>query len=613
MYESEIEFSIQAARSAGDFLRHEFHRGLTEEADLRADEILFGLLGSKFPAYGYRSEELGAKTLPRDAAGHLWLVDPQDGSSAAMRGFRGAAVSIALLRAGLPVLGVVHAYCAPDDRGDTFWWAEGLPTIFRNGIAIKRTWPAGPSLQHTALVSQDADAKPELNAKLVHPMRFRAVPGIAYRLALVAAGEAEIAVSVNRPAGWDLAGGHGILSGSGGDLFTVDGHPIRYDPHGSVGIASSSACFGGSPNFVEALRTRAWESLLDPRQGHAAAERLCFLVPGKTVADADRLARAHGCLLGQIAGDSLGSLVEFQNAKSIQSKYPDGPRFLSDGGTWSTIAGQPTDDSELALALARSIVHEGKYNIDSAARAYSHWYESQPFDIGSATRQALSAASRGPAAAHAAANSESQANGALMRVSPLGIFGAALDSRQNFASGSSDASLTHPHRVCREASGIMSAAIAHAIHSGCSPTELHAFAIALAKSMDVCEGVANALADAAGKPPHDFISLAGWVLVAFQNAFYRLLHASSLEEGIVDTVRHGGDTDTNAAIAGSLLGAVHGRGAIPFQWFDRLVTCRPIQGLAPVKRPRPPQYWPVDALALAERLLAAGNETRGVI
>jgi ADP-ribosylglycohydrolase len=55
----------------------------------------------------------------------------------------------------------------------------------------------------------------------------------------------------------------------------------------------------------------------------------------------------------------------------------------------------------------------------------------------------------------------------------------------------------------------------------------------------------------------------GWVLIALQNAFWQLLHAATLEEGVIDTISRGGDTDTTAAIAGALLGAVHGRQAIP--------------------------------------------------
>ena len=72
----------------------------------------------------------------------------------------------------------------------------------------------------------------------------------------------------------------------------------------------------------------------------------------------------------------------------------------------------------------------------------------------------------------------------------------------------------------------------------------------------------------------------------------------------MDTVHRGGDTDTNAAICGALLGAVHGRGAVPERWVDRLLNCRPKEGNPNVYRPRPECYWPVDALELAERLVS---------
>lgn len=95
----------------------------------------------------------------------------------------------------------------------------------------------------------------------------------------------------------------------------------------------------------------------------------------------------------------------------------------------------------------------------------------------------------------------------------------------------------------------------------------------------------------------------GWVRLALQNAFYQLLHAKTLEEGVVDTVMKGGDTDTNAAIAGALLGAVYGRSAIPRQWQQMVLSCRPMKGLKNVHQPRPRPLWPVDALELAEQLL----------
>lgn len=124
-----------------------------------------------------------------------------------------------------------------------------------------------------------------------------------------------------------------------------------------------------------------------------------------------------------------------------------------------------------------------------------------------------------------------------------------------------------------------------------------------AEERHVDESVLEVLLTARQGPPADFKHQQGWVLLAFQNAVYQLLHAPSLEEGLVDTVMRGGDTDTNAAIAVALLGAVYGRSAIPAQWADAVLSCRPDEGLPRVHKPRPECFWPVDVLELAERLL----------
>ena len=95
------------------------------------------------------------------------------------------------------------------------------------------------------------------------------------------------------------------------------------------------------------------------------------------------------------------------------------------------------------------------------------------------------------------------------------------------------------------------------------------------------------------------------MLIAVQNAFYQLLNAPDAVEGVVRTVRSGGDTDTNGAITGALLGAVYGREAWPEQWQAMVLSCRPLHGVTPTRQPRPAAFWPADALQLAERLLVA--------
>jgi ADP-ribosyl-[dinitrogen reductase] hydrolase len=180
------------------------------------------------------------------------------------------------------------------------------------------------------------------------------------------------------------------------------------------------------------------------------------------------LDRAVGCLLGQVAGDSLGSLVEFRTPDDIARQYPDGVRDLADGGTWKTIAGQPTDDSELALDLARTLAGRKTWSSQAVAAAYGGWYASRPFDIGSTTAQSLSAAasarSKKAEAAQAAADRASQSNGALMRCAPIGIW--ARDAAEAAAAARADAALSHPHPVCQAASAAFVAAITTAVGGG---------------------------------------------------------------------------------------------------------------------------------------------------
>lgn len=312
--------------------------------------------------------------------------------------------------------------------------------------------------------------------------------------------------------------------------------------------------------------------------------------------DPNTLSRAQGCLLGQLAGDALGGLVEFNTPEQIRSKYPHGVRELADGGTWGTIAGQPTDDSEMALILARMLVKHRRYDAEQAREAYLFWLHSGPFDCGNTVSCGL----RGR---H---DLESQANGAMMRISPLGIFGTNHDLAQVSEWAQQDAALTHPHKVCLQANALYATAIAYAINSGKDSREIYKKVQKWAAKMKVEAPLMETIVDACTSLPADYISQQGWVLIAFQNALWHLLHAASLEEGVVDTVMRGGDTDTNAAIAGALLGAVYGVDAVPSQWRDKVLSCRPEAGRH-VRHPRPECFWPVDALQIAQCLVAGGQ------
>jgi ADP-ribosylglycohydrolase/fructose-1,6-bisphosphatase/inositol monophosphatase family enzyme len=582
------------------------------------------------PGWGYRGEETRFRA-PAPGQTHIWLVDPNDGTAAMQEGFRGHAISIGLLHDREPVLGVVYAVDAPDDGGDLFAWAEGCGPLLRNGRPVPpRRWPGALEPDGVVFVSQGADRQPYGNLQCVKPARFRDVPSIAYRLAL-AAVEGVAAVSLNGPGDYDYGAGHALLRGAGGLLVNQRGEEVTYDQEGN---SHTTNCFGGDPKVVVELAKRPWGQVRGSGFGIAAPPAdlgpvaPVRLQPGRLVHNDAVLRRAQGCLLGQLAGDSLGALVEFQPAGSIVRSYPEGgPSELADDGPHSIMAGQPTDDSELALLLARSLVRKGGFDAGDVASLYASWFHGwlhaegagaascshpgcRPFDFGGATAQALEPVRPhhlvGNSAAitcRSSANPGSQANGALMRVSPIGIWGWQLPSAEVDEAARADASLTHPHPICQAASGLFAATIAHAVAEGGTPTEVYGWALAWARERDVPEPVMAALQHAATSPPDDYMHQQGWVLIALQNAFYQLVNAPGAAEGVVRTVRSGGDTDTNGAICGALLGAVYGREAWPEQWRAMVLSCRPLHGVTPALRPRPAAVWPTDALQLAERLL----------
>ena len=270
-------------------------------------------------------------------------------------------------------------------------------------------------------------------------------------------------------------------------------------------------------------------------------------------------------------------------------------RELADGGVWDTLAGQPTDDSEMALALARSLIRNGEFSLNDIRAAYVRWYESGPFDIGHTTRCGLTGRPM----------TESQGNGALMRISPLGIFGWKSKPEELAKLAAADATLTHPNTICQQVSGLYAAAIAAAVREGHGPQTLYERIIGWAIAWNVDPAIAERIKLAQTHRPAQYSRQMGWVLIAFHNALYELLHAPTLEQGVIETVRCGGDTDTNGAICGALLGAIYGREAVPGQWVEKVVTCRPSAQNA--RRPRPTEYWPHDALGLAEQLAEAGT------
>lgn len=191
-----------------------------------------------------------------------WVIDPNDGTSDFLKGRKGSAISVGLLRDSVPVLGVVYAPVTEDLGPDCIAWAEGLPHLLRNGqtvvVNLSQQCLAASSF---VMVSAAAASKPQLNAELCAPGQFLAMPSIAYRLARVAAGDGVCAVSLYPLSAHDVVAGHALLRASGGVLLNQDGQPISYRAEADM-TTVSQRCFGGAPQACTTLQQRDWTGVL---------------------------------------------------------------------------------------------------------------------------------------------------------------------------------------------------------------------------------------------------------------------------------------------------------------------------------------------------------------
>ena len=271
-------------KEAGDRLiaeraRPEGRRGAADSAPVDA-EIELHLRTALLAAWPARfvGEELGVLPCPAHASPEqqrtCWLVDPHDGTRDFLRGLGGSSVSVALLDDGHPVLGVVYAPMPPDRGPDLIAWAKGAGPVRRNGISIHQATDHAPdhALDHAiapaladrklapgshVLMSTSASQRSEASAALVAPANFIPMTSIAYRLARVAAGDAVATLTLHGARSWDIAAGHALLLGAGGELYDESGSPVCYGSHGEGRV---KACFGGAPSAALELVSRkaAW-------------------------------------------------------------------------------------------------------------------------------------------------------------------------------------------------------------------------------------------------------------------------------------------------------------------------------------------------------------------
>ena len=280
---------------------------------------------------------------------------------------------------------------------------------------------------------------------------------------------------------------------------------------------------------------------------------------------------AANVLLGLACGDALGRPVEFKSADAIAAQHGTVTEMLGDG-THGQPAGTVTDDTDLALCIARSLVDNEAFDGQDVAERFHEWYESGPFDIGLMTADALREFGRGTSWRDAGRNvwqhrqeGSNAGNGSVMRCAPYAIALADdLDSLVHMSKQSS--AITHYDPRCTYGCAILNLTIAGFLRGESEP-----LATALDRvDSDAPDELVEALRVIPDLIDEEQLRTTGYVVHTLQTALHDALTAESAEDAIVTAVNRGGDTDTVGAVTGAIAGARFGGQSLPDQWLATL-------------------------------------------
>jgi ADP-ribosyl-[dinitrogen reductase] hydrolase len=277
--------------------------------------------------------------------------------------------------------------------------------------------------------------------------------------------------------------------------------------------------------------------------------------------------RAIGSVLGLALGDAVGAPFEFRRASQIPSPLP---AFEL---TWMGLPpGTTTDDTAMARNLIRSLIECGELDTADVLRRHVEWLATDPPDVGNLTRRVLSRIRDGAADAareyvEQRGPEVSAGNGSVLYCAPLGV-AYANRPRMLHELAPALSGVTHWDQRCRTACLAVTLTTASLIR-GEEPREAVVTAVEAVAGREGAEELQE-LVDTAGRTRPIDGPDQGFVLFTAGIALQTVAEASPFEEGLRAVVALGGDTDTNASVAGALLGALHGVEGLPSVWLERL-------------------------------------------
>lgn len=286
----------------------------------------------------------------------------------------------------------------------------------------------------------------------------------------------------------------------------------------------------------------------------------------------------RGGILGLVVGDALGVPVEFHSRDQLK-RFP--VTDMQEFGSHHQPMGSWSDDSSLTFCLMESIA-EG-LDFDVLGKKFVKYLDQgywtpggSMFDIGRGTLDAIQRMKKGCTPVTAGGMNEMEnGNGSLMRILPMVFYVKDLEPEKQYELISKASSLTHMHFRSVFAC-FLYAQFVYELMKCESKMEAYENTIAFVKSYVEEKGF-NLYEVAYFEPilngkihllEEDMIKSSGYVIHTIEACFWSFLTTDSMEEALLKSVNLGRDTDTVAAITGSLCGVFYGAESIPPHWLN---------------------------------------------
>jgi ADP-ribosylglycohydrolase len=295
-------------------------------------------------------------------------------------------------------------------------------------------------------------------------------------------------------------------------------------------------------------------------------------------------------LFGVAVGDALGVPVEFKSRENIR-KNP-----VSDMigyGTYNLPAGTWSDDSSLTFCLAEALTQD--FDLNVIGQNFVKWTQENywtphghVFDIGIATRQAISRLAKGEKPELAGGFDETDnGNGSLMRILPLLFYLLDKPIIERYEITKKVSSITHGHirsviacfYFLEFANQILVGKDKFEIYKNLQ-TEISNHLIRLTINPTEIALFDRLLKSEIAKLNENEIQSSGYVLHTLEASIWCLLTTNNYKEAVLKAVNLGNDTDTTGAVTGGLAGLLYGFENIPKNWIEQIARKDDIENLS---------------------------------